>query len=138
MGMTSLSVRATAMSGKTVARFTVALVAASAAGVHAALVPDHFREGGLRLGGAFALSALLLAAVAVLVAASRVSRWAWLAGAVVLAGVAVAYVLSRSTGIPFLFSQPEQPDRLGLITTGAETIAALAAVLLALFGKEGT
>jgi ABC-type Fe3+-siderophore transport system permease subunit len=133
--MTPLSVRATEVDSKTIVRFVVALVAASSAGVHAALVPDHFHEGNL-IGAAFVLSALLLAAVAALVALSRPSRLTWASAAVVLAGVAVGYVLSRSTGIPVLLADREQLDPLGLITTGAETIAALAATVLALSGKE--
>jgi hypothetical protein len=120
----------------TLAGNAVAVIAAASAGVHAGLVPEHLREAGPRLGGAFALSAFLLAAVGLL-AARRPSRRTWAVAAIVLAGVAIAYVLSRTSGIPFLLADPEAPDRLGVITTGAETVAALAAALLALSRKEG-
>lgn len=103
----------------------VALVCAAAAGVHAALVPEHYQEGGIRLGGAFALSALLLGICAVLV--SRGTSRAL--PVVVLLGTAVAYLLSRTTGIPLLIDQPEEPDALGLVTTVAEVVAAAVAVL---------
>lgn len=134
---TALIVRIAPVRGNIAARYVVALVAAASAAVHAGLVPEHLREGGPRLGGAFALSAALLAAAAALMASRRPSRRGCLAAAVVLVGVATAYVLSRTTGIPFLLPDPETPDRLGVITTGAETVAALAASLLALTGKEG-
>jgi len=110
---------------QTVARTLVALVCAASAGIHAALVPEHYQEGGLRLGGAFALSALLLGVAAVLV--SRGTRTAL--PVVVLLGTALAYLLSRTTGIPLLIDEPEEPDVLGLVTTVAEVVAAAVAVL---------
>lgn len=110
---------------QTGARAFVALVCAASAGIHAALVPEHYQEGGLRLGGAFALSALLLIVSAVVV--SRGARTAL--PVVVLLGTAVAYLLSRTTGIPLLIDEPEEPDALGLVTTVAEVVAAAVAVL---------
>jgi hypothetical protein len=103
----------------------VALACAAAAGVHAALVPEHYQEGGIRLGGAFALSALLLGICALLV--SRGTSRAL--PVVVLLGTALAYLLSRTTGIPLLIDEPEEPDALGLVTTVAEVVAAVVAVL---------
>lgn len=134
---TALILRIAPVSGKTAVRHVVALVAAASAGVHAGLVPEHIREGGARLGGAFALSAALLALVAVLVGARGASPRIWALAVTVLSGVAVAYLLSRTSGIPFLLAEPEQPDRLGVITTGAEVVAALAAAPLAVYRKEG-
>jgi len=104
----------------------VAVVCAASAGVHAGLVPDHYREGGLALGGAFAVSAVLLGAAAVL-ASRRVTRGFVV---VVLLGTAVAYLLSRTTGIPLLIPDPEEPDPLGLVTTVSEAVAAAVAALL--------
>jgi hypothetical protein len=43
---------------------------------------------------------------------------------------ALAYALSRSTGIPWLIPDPEHLDVLGLATSAAEVVAALAATLL--------
>jgi hypothetical protein len=48
---------------------------------------------------------------------------------VVLLGTALAYLLSRTTGIPLLIDRPEEPDALGLVTTVAEVVAAVVAVL---------
>jgi hypothetical protein len=111
---------------RTAASAFVAVVCAASAGVHAGLVLDHYREGGLALGGAFAISAVLLGAAAVL-ASRRVTRGFVV---VVLLGTAVAYLLSRTTGIPLLIPDPEEPDPLGLVTTVSEAVAAAVAALL--------
>jgi hypothetical protein len=112
---------------QTGARAFVALVCAASAGIHAALVPEHYQEGGLRLGGAFALSALLLGVSAVLVARSTMTALP----VVVLLGTALAYLLSRTSGIPLLIDEPEALDALGLVTTVAEVVAATVAVVAA-------
>jgi len=104
----------------------VALVCAGGAGVHAALVPEHYEEGGIRLGGAFAVSAVLLGICALL--SSRSTGRAL--PVVVLLGTALAYLLSRTTGIPLLIDEPEEPDVLGLVTTVAEVVAAAVAALV--------
>lgn len=108
------------------ANLFVAVVCAASAGVHAALVPEHYHEGGLVLGGAFALDAVLLGIGAL--ATSRRSGRAL--PVVVLLGTAFAYLLSRTTGIPFLIDEPEAPDALGLVTTVAEVVAAAVATQL--------
>lgn len=106
-------------------RVGVSLVCAASAGVHAALVPEHAAEGPL-IGAAFAVSAVALGAGAVAVRrpggpARKV--------AVLLAGVALCYLLSRTTGIPVLVPEPEHLEPLGVLTTAAEVLAALAACL---------
>ena len=111
-------------------RYFVAAVCAASSGVHAALVPEHVHEGGPRLGGAFAVSAVLLAAVAVAVRRPQRDRLALPGAALVLAGVAFAYLLSRTAGIPLLITTPEAADPIGTITSAAEVAAALAAVAL--------
>lgn len=105
-----------------------AAACAAGAGVHAALVPDHFTESA-QLGIAFVLSTLLLAGAAL---AIRPPRYRWpgpLAVAVVLAGTALAYLLSRTSGIPWLVPYPEEIDPLGVVISGVEVIGALAALL---------
>ena len=49
---------------------------------------------------------------------------------VVLVANAVAYLLSRTTGLPLLIPDPEEVDLLGVATTLAEVLAAVAGVLL--------
>lgn len=110
-------------------RLLVASTCAASAGVHAALTADHLRESVV-LGVAFALSAGALTAAALAVRDPRFDRWAPLAGGCVLALTAVAYALSRTTGIPLLVPDPEPVDPLGMTTFAAELCAALAATSL--------
>ena len=111
-------------------RGAVALVCAASAGVHAALVPEHYREAGPTLATAFALSAVALAVCAAVSRRPRARARSGLAQVVVLAAVAGCYVLSRTTGLPGLVPVPEEPDALGVVTTAAEVLAAAAAVVL--------
>ena len=112
-------------------RGAVALVCAASAGVHAALVPEHYHEAGWALATAFALSSVALAVCAALSARpdarTGLGRHAQVT---VLSAVALCYVLSRTTGIPVLVPIPEEPDALGVVTTTAEVLAAAACVLL--------
>jgi hypothetical protein len=110
-------------------RYLVALVAAGSAGVHAALVPEHLHES-TALGVAFAVSAAALALVAVATRAPRHDTRAPAAAAVVLLATATAYLLSRTTGLPGLITDPEEVDLLGVVTSSAEVVAAAAAVWL--------
>lgn len=111
-------------------RGAVALVCAASAGVHAALVPEHYREAGPPLATAFALSAVVLAVCAALSRRPRAQARSGLARVVVLSAVAGCYVLSRTTGLPGLVPVPEEPDALGVVTTAAEVLAAAAAFVL--------
>ena len=114
-------------------RHAVVLVCAASAGVHAALVPDHLREGGPRLGGAFVLSAVLTALAAVVLRRplqARAAGAAFLAAALVLLGTAAAYVLSRTSGLPFLIPDPEGLDPIGAVTSAAEVLGGLASLFL--------
>jgi len=110
-------------------RFIVVSICAGSAGVHVALVPGHLRES-LALGLAFALSAGALAAASLVLRSPRHDSFAPIAAGVVLALTATGYALSRSTGIPWLIPHAEHPDALGLATSAAEVVAALAATLL--------
>jgi hypothetical protein len=64
-----------------------------------------------------------------LVRQPRHDAWAPIA-AIVLGLIAVGYLLSRTTGIPLLITDREELDPLGVFTTGAELIGALAAAVL--------
>jgi hypothetical protein len=101
-----------------------ALVSAAAAGIHAGLVPEHLRMEPL-LGVAFVIDALLLACAAAAVS-SRPPRAGRLAAAgSLLAGTALAYLLSRTTGLPPVSPSPEPVDGLGLFTTVTEVAGAV-------------
>lgn len=110
-------------------RFIVVSIRAVSAGVHLALVPDHSRES-LALGLAYALSAGALAATSLLSVTRAITRGRQSQQGAVLTLIAMAYALSRSTGIPWLIPHAEHLDVLGLATSAAEVVAALAAALL--------
>lgn len=113
-------------------RGAVALVCAASAGVHAALVPAHLREG-TPIGGAFVVSVLLLAAAALWVRTTPGAAY-WVAA--VLLAVAGCYLLSRTTGLPPLIPEPEPIDAVGTLTSLAEVAAAVAVLGLPRIRKE--
>jgi hypothetical protein len=110
-----------------------AVVCAASAGVHAALVVPHYRES-VTLAAAFAAAAVALA-VAAVGQALLLSPAAAVAVAGLLLGVAGAYVVSRTTGIPGVMRHPEPLDRLGAATSCLEVAAAWAA-LWPYFGRN--
>jgi drug/metabolite transporter (DMT)-like permease len=106
------------------------LVCAVSAGIHGALVPEHFDEGtGAGLG--FVAATVLLAVIAV--ALTRAPRQLTvLATAAVLAGLIASYALVITTGFPVLHPDVEAVDGLALFTKAIEVLGlALAAVALA-------
>jgi hypothetical protein len=113
-----------------VVRYFVTAVCAASAGVHAALVGPHLAEGGPMLGAAFAAAAAALAIAALAVRQPRHDWWAPAVAAAVLCVIAVAYLLSRSIGIPLLINETEQLDPLGAGTTVAELAGAICSVAL--------
>jgi len=89
------------------------LTLASSAGIHAALAPTHAAEAPL-LGAMFALSSILLAAIAFRV--DRAPEAAALgAAALLLAALLAAYVATRFVALPPL-THSEPVDLLGLTT----------------------
>jgi hypothetical protein len=103
-----------------------ALVCAASAGVHASLVLPHSHES-VALAVAFAVSAVAMAVAAVgLALAARPVVMATVA--LLLAGTAAAYALSRTTGIPALMAHPEPLDASGTVVSCFELAAALALV----------
>ena len=103
-----------------------AVVCAASAGVHGALIVPHARESTLMaLAFAFATLALGVAATALaLNPGPAISA----AVAALLFGVAVAYFLSRTNGIPGLVAHPEPFDTLGTTVSLLEVAAAIVAV----------
>jgi cell division protein FtsW (lipid II flippase) len=104
---------------------TVAL--AISAGVHAALVPEHWRERPL-LGLGFVTAAAALAVAVVWVQAAP-SRLAARFALVLLAGLTVLYLASRMHGLPV--TGHEEWDVVGVATQVVQLAGiALAAVLV--------
>jgi hypothetical protein len=110
------------------ARDVVACAAAVSAGAHAALVPEHLREAR-QLGIAFIVSAVLLLAAAG-AATLTDSRRAVAATALLFAGLVAAYVISRTTGIPWLQPEAESADAVGLATKVVEALGLFFALKL--------
>jgi hypothetical protein len=104
----------------------VILACASSAGIHAALVPEHLREG-VGPGTGFVLSVVALASVVVALTRRPVSGVALGAAAVVLAGLLAAYALATTTGLPVLHPEVEPVDGLALLTKAIEAAGLLAA-----------
>jgi hypothetical protein len=109
-------------------RDVVILACAISAGIHAALVPSHLEEGHAAAGG-FAVSAALLAALAV--AITRSARPLLFAAAwAVFAGLIAGYALAVTTGVPVLHPRPEPVEGLGVFTKAVELLGLLAAAHL--------
>jgi hypothetical protein len=96
----------------------VILACAVSAGIHAALVPDHFEEG-IGPGIGFVLATVLLGVLTVELTRSP-SEPALLVTIVVFASLIVAYVVVVVAGLPVLHPEREAVDGLALFTKGVE------------------
>jgi drug/metabolite transporter (DMT)-like permease len=120
----------------------VILACAVSAGIHGALVRDHFEEG-TGPGVGFVLATVLLAVLAVVLTRNP-SRRTLLATIAVLAGLIVAYVVVLAIGLPVFHPERETVDGLALFTKAVEAvgIAAAASLLgrpsLVSLGPKGT
>ena len=106
----------------------VILACAVSAGIHGALVEDHFREG-TGAGTGFVIATVLLAAVA-LALTRKPSQVALVATAAIFIGLIVSYGLAISTGVPVLHPDVEAVDGLALFTKAVEGVGAVAAASL--------
>jgi hypothetical protein len=98
----------------------VILICAISAGIHGALVPDHFEEGtGAGLG--FVVATVLLAALAVLLT-RKPTQSALLATLAVFAVLIASYALVSTTGFALLHPDPEAVDGLALFTKTVEAV----------------
>jgi hypothetical protein len=122
----------------------VILTCAISAGIHAALVGEHFDEGA-GPGVGFVVATVLLAALAV--ALTRRPTQLVLAGAaLVFAGLLASYALAVTTGLPVLHPEREAVDGLALVTKAVEaaglvTVATLLrrpSLAVALLEAKGT
>lgn len=108
----------------------LALLSTSAAVIHFAVVWEHLQEFAL-FGVLFAVTAVLQLAWAALVLL-RPSRPLLLAGALGSAGVAAAWLLSRTAGLP-LGPEAWSPEPLGvpdLLATAFEVVIAIGVLVL--------
>jgi hypothetical protein len=106
----------------------VILACAISAGIHGALVGDHFREGA-GAGTGFLVATVLLAGAAFALT-RRPSHLVYVAAAAILIGLIGAYGLAITTGVPVLHPDVEAVDGLAVLTKAVEAIGALAAASL--------
>jgi hypothetical protein len=110
-------------------RDIVIIACAISAGIHGALVPDHFAEG-TSAGVGFAAATALLAALVVAMTLRPASALALAAAAAVLLGLLASYLLATTTGLPVLHPEPEPVDGLAIATKAIEAAGLLAALQL--------
>ena len=104
----------------------VILACAISAGIHGALVPEHFGEGtGAGLG--FVAATVALAGLVVWLTRRPADAVALAAAAVTLGGLLASYALATTTGLPVLHPDPEPVDGLALVTKAIEAAGLLAA-----------
>ena len=107
----------------------VVFAAAVSAGIHAGLVPEHLGEMPL-LGVSFILAVLVLLAIGAAVAVRPEAQLPASLAAFLFAGLILAYVASRTTGLPVLEPEPERVDAIGIVTVAVQLIGAFAALWL--------
>jgi apolipoprotein N-acyltransferase len=109
---------------------------AAAAGAHAGLVPAHLNSEP-RLGVAFLIAVVLLVAAATAVAVRPGDRRITGAAGLLLAGLMLAYLATRTTGIPWLDPEPETLDAVGIVTNVVEAVGVVVALwLIHPFGRH--
>lgn len=99
----------------------VVLACAASAGAHAGLVPAHLQSEP-RLGAAFLVAVVLLLMMVVALAARPGDRRIISGAAAMLAGLMLAYLASRTTGIPVLDPGREDVEAVGIATMSVEAI----------------
>lgn len=120
-------------SGSTV----VVFACAASAGVHAGLVPAHVQSEP-RLGVAFLVAAGLLLSAAIAVSIRPADRRFATGAALLLFGVALAYLATRTTGIPVLDPEREAVDVVGVVSAAVELIGVASALrLMQSLGRRG-
>jgi len=104
----------------------VILACGVSAGIHGALVPQHFNEG-TGAGVGFALATVLLVALAIGLTRHAESERLLACAMVAFLGLLASYVLAVTTGLPVLHPNPEPVEGLALATKAIEAVGVLAA-----------
>lgn len=110
------------------------VVCAVSAGIHGALVREHFAEGAGGGVGFLAATAVLSVPVVALTRGA-VSTKVVGGTAAVLGGLIGSYALATSTGLPALHPDPEPVNGLALATKAIEAVGLLAALHLLWRGR---
>jgi hypothetical protein len=104
----------------------VILACAVSAGIHGALVPDHFDEG-TGAGVGFVLATVLLVALVIALTRHAESEWLLACALVTLLGLLASYLLAVTTGLPVFHPNPEPVEGLALTTKAIEVVGVFAA-----------
>jgi len=104
----------------------VILVCAVSAGIHGALVPDHFDEG-TGAGVGFVLATVLLVALVGGLTRHAENEWLLACALVTLLALLASYLLAVTTGLPVFHPNPEPVEGLALATKAIEAVGVLAA-----------
>jgi hypothetical protein len=115
-------------------RDLLVVVCAISAGIHGALVREHFAEG-TGAGVGFLLATGVLSLLVVVLTCGTASTKALGGTAAVLAGLIASYELATSTGLPPLSPEPEAVDGLALATKAIEAVGLLASLHLLRRGR---
>ena len=118
------------MTSRAVEHDLLIVACAISAGIHAALVPEHFSEAG-GAGTGFAVAAVLLAAAVLGLTLRPASPVLYPTVGLLLAGLLTAYLLTVTSGLPVLHPQAEAVDSLALVTKAVEAVGLVAACRLA-------
>lgn len=106
----------------------VIVACAISTGIHAALTPEHFKDGA-GAGVGFVVATVLLAVLAVVLTRSP-SQVAFTAAAAVFVGLIVSYLLAVTTGVPVIHPEVEAVDGLAAFTKAVEAIGFVTAASL--------
>ncbi|MGH2728968.1 MAG: hypothetical protein ACRDKS_18505, partial [Actinomycetota bacterium] len=110
----------------------VGQLAAFSGGVHLGLAPNHLRDHSVYGWMFVADGAAMLIVGGWLVLTGRV--WAWRAAGTLAAATALAYLVSRTTGLPGLHY--EAWDVRGIVASGVEGLVAISALAAGLAGDR--
>lgn len=105
-------------------RDVLIVACAISAGIHAALVRQHFAEGA-GAGGSFLASVVLLAGLVVVLTLRPPTASSLLMACAVLLGLLISYGFATTTGVPFLHPEVEPIEALALVTKAIEAIGLL-------------
>jgi hypothetical protein len=115
-------------------RDVLIVVCAISAGIHGALVREHFSEGrGAGIG--FLAATVVLSFLVVALTRGGANTTVLGAAAAVLVGLIASYVLAITTGLPLMHPDPEPVEGLALATKGIEAVGLFAALHLSWHGR---
>jgi hypothetical protein len=115
-------------------RDIVSVTCAISAGIHGALVHDHFADSA-HAGLGFLAAVVLLAGLVLVLTREQPSAVALALASAVLVGLLASYALAATTGVPLFHPEPEPVDGLALATKAIEAVGLVTALHLIWRGR---